>query len=202
MKRLYTFALGLSVALVCASASVSADTQIPDSWFLNATSFNAPGTAQPISKPDFLASPDWIKRTDTCLTKRWPADGYAPNFYGVWSLLEYDTKHHIALARGYTDQCSLALFKAPPPGVKVADGDLSKYSSARGLHIGSPYSQVLALFGPPVKHGERFVTSYSAEVPAIAVSKERVQLDQRITLVIEHGFVSSVSVYIPTMALF
>ncbi|HKE35840.1 MAG TPA: hypothetical protein VKB39_00310, partial [Candidatus Baltobacteraceae bacterium] len=76
MKRLYTFALGLSVALVCASASVSADTQIPDSWFLNATSFNAPGTAQPISKPDFLASPDWIKRTDTCLTKRWPADGY------------------------------------------------------------------------------------------------------------------------------
>lgn len=201
--RLHRFVLGLAVALVFAPAAVSADTpQIPDSWFLDATSFNAPGTAQPISRPDFLASPNWINGTDTCLAKRWPTDDYPPNFYGVWSLLEYDTKHHIALARGWTDQCSLALFKAPPPGIKVADGDLSKYSSARGLHIGSPYSQVLALYGPPVKHGERFVTSYSAEVPSIAVSKRHVTLDQRITLVIEHGAVSSISVYIPTMAMY
>jgi hypothetical protein len=159
-------------------------------WFLSATAFDAPGTTRTISKPDFLGSSDWRN----CAGGHF--DEYPPTFYGVWSLLKYDTKHHIALARGLTDQCSLALFKAPPPFIKAAGADLSHYGTVRGLRIGSPYSQVLALYGPPVKHGRRFVTSYAALVPAIAYNHKHVDLDERITLVVEDGYVSSISVYI------
>jgi hypothetical protein len=195
----YTFAVGLAVALGVFGAA-AASTQIPDSWFLNATSFDAPGTSQPISKPDFLGSANW--GSNTCLVDRFPPDKYEPNFHAVWAVLEYDTKHHIALARGWGDECSLAVFKAPQPSIKVADADLSQFHTARGLHVGSPYSQVLAVYGPPVKHGQRFVTSYSALVPAIAVNKKPVKLDQRITLVIVDGYVSSISVYIAQSGLF
>lgn len=184
--------------LVCMTRVVSADTLKMDRWFLTATAFNAPGTTQPTAKPDFLGSADW----ERCAGDRWPIDAHPPNFYEVWSLLEYDAKHHIALARGWTDQCSLAVFKAPSPIVKVANTDLSQYSTVRGLHVGSPYSQVLALYGPPVKHGRHFVTSYTALVPAIAVNRKHVKLDQRITLVIVDGYVSSISVYIDEAGLF
>ena len=167
-----------------------------DRWFLSATSFNAPGTARKIAKPDFLGSSDWR----SCAGDRFTA--IPGSFYGVWALLEYDTKHHIAFARGVTDQCSLALFRAPPPPIRAATADLSNYRTVRGLRIGSPYSQVLALYGPPVKHGTRFVTSYSALVPAIALNHTRVTLNERITLVIVDGYVSSMSVYINEAPLF
>jgi hypothetical protein len=177
------------VALISAKGSCSDNSDL-DRWFLQATSFNSPGTPKHISKPDFLGSADWR----SCAGDRFSEN--APNFYGVWSLLTYDRTHHIAFARGMTDQCSLAVFQAPPPGTKTADADLSRYGTVRGLHIGSSYSQVLALYGPPVKRGSHFVTSYSASVPAIAVNRKHVDLDERITLVIQSGFVSSISIYI------
>ena len=132
------------VVLFGVSGGASENNSVSDSWFLKATSFNAPGTSQRISKPDFLGSSNW----ERCARDRWPIADY-PSFYGVWSLLAYDTTHGIALARGLTDQCSLAVFKAPRPSVKVADVNLSQYSTVRGLRIGSPYSQVLAVYGPP-----------------------------------------------------
>jgi hypothetical protein len=167
-----------------------------DRWFLSATAFNAPGASQQISKPDFLGSSDW----KSCAGDRFEAT--APSFYAVWSLLKYDAKHHIGLARGVTDQCSLALFKAPPPSVTAANADLSQYSTVHGLRIGSPYSQVLALYGPPIKEGQRFVTSYSASVPAVAFNHKHVDLDERITLVIVDGYVSSISIYVDEAGLF
>jgi hypothetical protein len=188
-------ALSFTAAALCV-CRVSAAGPNLDAWFLNATSFNTPGTSQHISKPDFLGSSDW----QSCAGGHFEAN--VSNFYGVWSLLKYDPAHHIALARGVTDQCSLALFKASPPAVKVADADLSQYSTVRGLRIGSPYSKVLALYGPPVKRGRRFVTSYSASVPAIAMDHKHVDLDERITLVVENGYVSSISVYIDEAGLF
>jgi hypothetical protein len=188
--------LVLAAAAVSVPRAASAGSASRDRWFLSATSFNTPGTAHQISKPDFLGSADW----KSCAGDRF--DAFPPSFYGVWSLLKYDRKHHIALARGVTDQCSLALFKAPPPDIKAPDADLSQYSTVRGLRIGSPYSQVLALYGPPVKHGARFVTSYSASVPAIAMNHQHVDLDERITLVVTNGYVSSIGVYIDEAGLF
>jgi hypothetical protein len=177
------------VTLFSAKGSCSDNSDL-DRWILQATSFNNPGTPKHTSKPDFLGSSDWR----SCAGDHFSEP--APNFYGVWSLLKYDRTHHIAFARGLTDQCSLALFQASPPGTKVAEADLSRYSTVRGLHIGSPYAQVLALYGPPVKRGNRFVTSYAASVPAIAVNGTHVDLDERITLVIKNGLVSSIAVYI------
>jgi hypothetical protein len=194
--RIALLVLGLTASASCLRGAASANSANLDSWFLSATSFNAPGTSAHTSKPDFLGSSDW----KSCAGGHFEAN--VPNFYGVWTLLKYDPKHHIALARGVTDQCSLALFKAPPPAVKVADADLSQYGTVRGLHIGSPYSKVLALYGPPVKHGGRFVTSYSASVPAIAINRQHVDLDQRITLVVENGYVRSISIYIDEAGLF
>ncbi|GEM_PF-2735499 len=188
----FTLLIGTSLTLMALAAVQnfgSAHSDL-DQWFLQATSFNKPGTAKHISKPDFLGSTDWR----TCARDRFSEDG--ASFYGVWSLLEYDRKHHIAFARGMTDQCSLAVFQAPPPSQKVAAADLSHFGTVRGLRIGSPYSQVLALYGPPVKSGKRFITSYAASIPAIAVGGEHVDLDQRITLVIQDGLVSSIAVYI------
>lgn len=198
MVGLRPLAMSCLVALLGVSGGASASGSIADDWFLKATSFNAPGTSQPISKPDFLGSSDW----ENCARDRWPIAAAYPAFYGVWSLLAYDPAHGIALARGFTDQCSLAVFKAARPSVKVANVDLSQYSTARGLRIGSPYSQVLAVYGPPKKHGARFVASYSALVPAIAVNKKPVKLDQRITLVVVDGYVSSISIYIDAAGLY
>ncbi|HET6275166.1 MAG TPA: hypothetical protein VFE16_04415 [Candidatus Cybelea sp.] len=188
--RLASYAVLLAVAFVFASVAASAANPNLDHWFLSATAFNAPGTSQPMPKPDFLGSSDWR----SCGGGHFNVT--EPGFYYVWTLLKYDATHHIAFARGLTDQCSLALFKAPPPSVKAANADLSEYGTVRGLRLGSPYSKVLALYGPPVKHGRRFVTSYSAWVPAIAVNHKPVELNERVTLVIVDGFVSSISVYI------
>lgn len=190
------YVLGLAIASGCVREAVSAETPNMDRWFLRATAFNAPGRSQHISRPDFLGSPDWR----SCAGGRFEAS--SPSFYAVWSLLKYDVKHHIALARGVTDQCSLALFKAPPPPVHAQNADLSQYGTVRGLRIGSPYSQVVALYGPPVKHDRHFVTSYSAQVPAIAYNHKRVQLDERITLLIVDGHVSSITIYIDEAGLF
>jgi hypothetical protein len=121
------------VALLGVRGSCSGDTPNLDRWFLQATAFDNPGTPKHISKPDFLGSTEFIP----CAGDRYEEN--LPNFYGVWSLLKYDRKHHIAFARGVTDQCSLAVFQAPPPGIKVTDADLSHYGTVRGLHIGSPY---------------------------------------------------------------
>lgn len=188
---LVAIAASLTFVLLLNAHASASDKVTLDSWFLQATSFNNPGTAKRMSKPDFLGSADWRG----CGGDRFSEN--APNFYAVWSLLKYDRMHHIAYARGMTDQCSLAIFTAAPPPIgTIADADLSSYGTVRGLRIGSPYSQVLALYGPPVKHGSRFVTSYSALVPAIAVNGKRVDLDERITVVVQNGLVSSIAIYI------
>lgn len=189
--------LALVAVATCVPHAVFGQTPTKDRWFLSATSFNAPGPAARMARPDFLGSSDWR----SCAGGHFESP--PASFYGVWSLLKYDRKHHIALARGVTDQCSLALFQAPPPpGITAPDADLSHYGTVRGLRIGSPYAKVVALYGPPVKHGARFVTSYSAPVPAIAMNRKRVTLDERITLVVRNGYVSSISVYIEEAGLF
>jgi hypothetical protein len=168
-----------------------------DSWFLSATMFRDPGTLQRVAKPDFFGSADWQR----CAGGRVKAN--SPVFFdGLWSLLSYDAKHHIALARATTDQCSIALFKAPPPPKRAADADLTDFGTASGLRIGSSYAKVLAIYGPPVKRGQRFVTSYSGSIHAIAFNQKHVELPERITLVIVDERVASISIDIDESGLF
>lgn len=122
----------------------------------------------------------------------------APNFYGVWELLIYDRKHQIALAHATTDQESFALFRAPAPAVSVPNADLSEWTTARGLQIGSPYSKVLSLYGGTQKHGQRFVGVYTASFPTVdEFTKRHETLDETVTLVVTDDRVTSISINIP-----
>jgi hypothetical protein len=116
-----------------------------------------------------------------------------------YQLVKYDPKHHIGLATTpHTDECSAALFEAPTPAMTVPNADLSRYATGRGLHIGSAYEDVLSVYGPPVKHGRHFVTSYSAQVVQHSFTHPRKQImdPEQITLVIDNGRVSSILISI------
>jgi hypothetical protein len=182
-----TVGIIISMALGAGVAS-SAPTPSPITvWFEQATMHTAAGKPQPIAKPDFLCGTTFKTMCKTDWSGPLP-DIDDPNLY---NLASYDRKHHLAFAFATTDQRSEALFAAPPPPVAVPDADLSGYATGRGIRVGSPYSQVLAVYGPPVKHGDRFVTSYSAnDITTFEGHAE--QQPERITLVIDHGRVSSI----------
>ena len=159
-----------------------------DAWFAHATSVNAPGPIQHTKTPDFMCG-----KTFRTMCKDKYYDN-APQMLLFWSLLKYDRVHQIGLAESSTDQEGYALFKAPlNPGAKVPSADLSHYGTGRGLTLGSTYAQVLALYGGPVKHGDRFVTSYGADDVETIGGKREVQ-PETITLVIDHGRVSSIAI--------
>jgi hypothetical protein len=176
-------ALGISVAAALARPSSL------DQWFSRATAVDTPGTVRHIATPDFMCGKTFKTMCKSHL------DGSA-QMLTFWGLLKYDREHHVGLARSSTDQVGFALFKAPPPpGVSVSDADLSQYGTGRGLRIGSTYAQVLALYGPPVKHGQHFVTSYGANDTTYFQGKPEEQ-PEVITLVIDDGHVSSITINI------
>jgi len=194
MRRLLCSTLvviALSIALKAAQASVDLDR-----WFFDATASQAKVKATQITKPDFLGG---SSLSTNC---HFPYNGKLPALAGVWQLLKYDRKHQIGLAYATTDQCSSALFKASPPPASVPDADLSQYGTARGLKIGSSYAQVLSTYGPPARHGQHFVAAYSASVPSTDLKNKPIKLPEIITLVIDDGKISSITIYVDEGGLF
>lgn len=108
-------------------------------WFSTATAWNVNSNARALSKADFLPG-------TSMHSMRCGATG-KPIGNGIWQLVKYDRRHRTGLAAVSTDQCSIAVFKAPPPGVPLPDADLSDLRTGRGLHIGSPYGDVLSAYG-------------------------------------------------------
>jgi hypothetical protein len=96
-------------------------------WFYTATAAHQSGTAAATTKPDFL--PGKTMRSMHC------GDAGVAIGGGIWQLVKYDRKHGIGLAVASTDQCSVSVFKASPPGLTVPDGDLSQASTGRGVRI-------------------------------------------------------------------
>ena len=167
-----------------------------DQWFRTATQFDSSGNAAPIAKPDFLGG----SRQKNC---RWLYNEKLPGLHGgLWQFQRYDRKHHIGLAVATTDQCSSALFTAATPSVSVPDADLSNYRTMRGLKIGSPYSQVLSMYGPPKMRGGHFVARYTADIPDVTVSGKPTKDPEVITIVIDDGHISAITVYIDLGGLF
>ena len=186
--------LGLAslLAVYLALCPARADTPATDKWFLSATAFDSTTTAVLMAHPDFLCG-----KTFETIDCRVGGQKSVVGFYGVWQLFLYDRKHHIALAGATTDQQTWALFSAPPPPRPVPDADLSQWTTARGLRIGSSYAQVLATYGGQAKHGQRIVTAYAASFPAIdPIFNRKETLNELVTLVVTAGQVSSISIYI------
>lgn len=165
-------------------------------WFSTATAWNVNSNGRALSRPDFL--PGTSMRSMRCRGSGVPLGN------GIWQLVKYDRRHQIGLAAATTDQCSVALFKAPAPGVAVADADLSNYRTGRGIHIGSTYREVLSTYGgAPVKHARHFVLAYTATVPdKSAATNKPVKDDEVITLVLDDERVSSIVVSIDLSGLF
>jgi hypothetical protein len=162
-------------------------------WFLTATAWDAPGTSKQIAAPDFLGGK--LQFNGLALQALCP-DYQGPWLLPNWKLLKYDRKNHIGLAADHNDGHGCALFKAPTPAVTVPDADLSQSSTGRGLRIGSTYAQVLSIYGPPVKHGRHFVTSYTAFVPDVPFQHTLVNDPERISIVIDDDRVSSIAIHI------
>jgi hypothetical protein len=165
-------------------------------WFLHATAFTTKVMPKAIAAPDFLGG----KTTGVALRGqalcKFKFDWSATRPAGGWLLVRYDRRHHIGLAILHDDSDGCALFKASAPALSVPDADLSQSSTSRGLQIGSPYSQVLSIYGPPAKRGRHFVATYAAMVPVREIYKTArhpdAKLPERITLVIDDGYVSSI----------
>ena len=182
----------LGVALAAARA---ANVDL-NKWFSDATQYNASGNGVQIAKPDFLGG---SMRTNC----QWVSNEKLPPLgNGIWQLKRYDHTHHIGLAVATTDQCSGSVFKAPTPSVAVPDADLSNYSTGRGLKIGSPYAKVLSLYGPPAEHGRHFAAIYTADVPDISMANKPVKLPETITIVIDNGSVSAITISVDEGGLF
>ena len=194
----YRFAIACAVALLAfASARAHAAAENIDRWFLNATHYNETVTASETLKPDFLGGPT-MKTQCT-----WDSSRKAPLLQsGIWQLVKYDRAHHIGLAVATTDQCSSSVFKAPAPPVSAPDADLANYGTGRGLKIGSPYSQVLSLYGPPAKHGQHFVAAYNANVADTDLHGKPIKLPETITIVVDNGKVSAITIYVDMGGLF
>jgi hypothetical protein len=88
------------------------------------------------------------------------------------------------------------VFRASKPSVSVPDADLSKYATGRGLHVGSTYQQVLSTYGGKAMHGAHFVARYAATVPGQTVSEppKHIDLPETITLVVDDGHVSAITI--------
>ena len=115
---------------------------------------------------------------------------------GIWQLVKYDRAHGIGLAVASTDQCSAAVFKAPPPGVGVPDADLSLLSTGRGVRVGSTYAKLLATYGgKPNAKTARFVVVYVARIPGTSVAQPHKKIDnsESLTFLIDRGRVSAIT---------
>ena len=185
----------IAATLVLFAAAAFAAPSGLDQWFSRATSFDKPGPIQHIATPDYMCG----KTFATMCTGGFRDE--VPPMLSFWQLLKYDRAHQIGLAMSNTDQRGFSLFKAPAPiGVSAPDADLSQLGTGRGLRIGSPYSQVLALYGPPVKHGQHFTTSYSADDEVYYKGKPQYfqgkleRQSELIVLVIDNGRVSSITI--------
>jgi hypothetical protein len=178
----------LSIVILFASVVESAAAS-PDlsQWFFTATAAESSGLSAGRIKPDYLGGTSM--RAMDC-----GASGV--RIRGVWELVKYDRKHHIGLAVASTDECSVAIFKASPPGVNVRHADLSQYSTGRGLHIGSTYQEVVATYGgSPAKHGSRFVVRYAAGIPDTTVSLPHKPIadDEILTIVVDNNRVTAIT---------
>lgn len=182
LTRTFIFA-GL---LLLGYSSVRAGSADLGRWFTAASAWDASGTGTSLSKPDFLAA-------TSLNSMHCGARGVAIG-NGIWSLLKYDRQHQIGLAAASTDQCSVSVFKAPPPGVSVANADLSRYSTGRGIRIGSSYADVLSAYGGARKHGRHFVAIYTANVPDRTLSGKKVIDSEEIWFVIQDDRVSAITV--------
>jgi hypothetical protein len=190
MKRL-GFALSVSIATFAAGLNpVVAATNDRTVWFMQATAFNTQAKTIPMAKPEIL--PGTPRAMDCHYIE------HRPNFMGVWQLLSYDKVHHIAFATATTDQCSIALFRAPSPGLTVPSEDLSGYRTGLGVHIGSTYDSVRKIYGGGLpKSASHFVVVYSSSVPGETVSlpHKKVAMPQVVTVVFDQQRVSSISIY-------
>jgi hypothetical protein len=188
MKR---FGLLLSFAIAaCALGSgpaIGATTDLM-TWFTHATAYNTQSHTIAMTKPEILPG---TPRAMTCRYKE-----HLPDINGIWQLLSYDRVHHIALAAATTDQCSVALFKAPAPPIAAPDADLSGYSTRLGVHVGSTYDSVRAIYGGgPRNSANHFVVTYRSNQPGESVSHKKVSLPQVVTIVVDDQRVSSISIY-------
>ena len=203
MRLLVIFAHIIAM-FVSALSSTQAKPADLSQWFLDATAWDAPGTSAAIATPDFLGGKRQIG--DHAVQSLCNVDYGAglPSIYALWSLLAYDRKHHIGLAAPHDDADGCALFQAHTPAGAVADADLSQAGTGRGLRIGSSYAQVLSIYGPPVKHGRHFVTSYTATVPGKTryLPYKPVKLPERITIVVDNDHVSSILIFINEAGLY
>ena len=158
-------------------------------WFYTATAAHQSGTAAATIKPDFL--PGKAMHSMHC------GDAGVAIGGGIWQLVKYDRKHGIGLAVASTDQCSVSVFKASPPGLTVPDTDLSQLSTGRGVRIGSTYEELLATYGgKPTNRTGRFVIMYAATVPGTSVAhpNKRVDNPESMTFVIVHDRVAAMTV--------
>jgi hypothetical protein len=183
---------GISLLVVCMLAARPA-TSASDpltAWFMRATAYNTEGVATKMSRPELLPG------TPRAMTCRY--DEGSAGFAGVWQLLRYDRTHHIAFATATTDQCSVALFRAPVPSVTVPNADLSDYSTRLGLRVGSSYESVRSIYGGgPRRSASHFVVAYTSSVPGETVARpqKKVGLPQVVTIVVDGGRVSAISIY-------
>jgi hypothetical protein len=178
----------LAATYVLGGAAARADSTTLMQWFLHATAAQSSGTAQTLSKPDFL--PGTSQRSMAC---RYVEGGPA---MGTSQLQKYDRTHRIGMAAATTDACAVSVFRASKPSVSVPDADLSKFATGRGLHVGSTYQQVLSTYGGKAMHGAHFVARYAATVPGETVSEppKHIDLPETITLVIDDGHVSAITI--------
>lgn len=202
MRRL----LGLiAVVPLLSIVATAARPATPDltSWFLKATSFNTAPTYLPMAKPDFLGGIAWDKMP----CPGWNGKGPEPRiFAGFWQMVKYDPVHHIALAGATTDQCSSALFVASKPPIAVPSADLSQYSTARHLRIGSSVAELRAAYGKATTSAcaRRCVLGYTATTygHAVTTGHPLVPLPERVTVVVEDGHVSAISINVQLGGLF
>jgi hypothetical protein len=189
----------LTATLAFVFSLTAAQASKPDlsRWFSNATSWSASLDGTAMKHPDFLPGTSW--RTMHC------GGSGVPIGNGIWQLVKYDRAHGIGLAMATTDQCSVALFKAPAPGVTVPSADLSAMKTARGIHIGSRYETVLATYGgKPVKHGSHFLSAYISGIYDTTVGnpKKSLMLPQIVTLVFDNDRVSSITISVDESGMF
>jgi hypothetical protein len=178
----------LSVLILIATLGAAGNAPDLSDWFFGATAAHESQTAAATIKPDYL--PGSSMRSMHCGASGVPIGG------GIWQLVKYDRKHGIGLAAASTDQCSVAVFKAPPPGVTVPDADLSQVSTGRGVRIGSTFGELVAAYGgKPVEKSGRFVVMYAATVPGSTVSSPPKKVDnaESLIFVIEKGKVRAMT---------
>ncbi len=193
--RAFPVATTLSAILIVSLGSVRAAAPDLGRWFYAATSIDATTAATATSRPDFMGG-------STRSSMHCGVSGHAIG-NGIWVLAKYDRTHRIGLAAASTDQCSVALFKASPPGVTVPDADLAAYRTGRGAYIGSTYESVLAAYGgSAVKRAGRFTIAYTAEVADESLQHKSVKLPETIKFVIDDNRVTAITIEIDEGGLF